>query len=146
MPTAAKLVAGLLFAALAWVASVVIAPLLPEGTDVTWFAPVNAAVGALIGWWVAGPRARTTLSGAVSYGLTAAIAMTLVALFLHSFALMIRRSLRERYDGPVEAMAAVFGIMIDYGRLIAVPPVAATILLGGIAAGLMTEWTGRRFR
>ena len=145
MPTAAKLVAGALFAALAWVASGLIVPLLPEATAVGMFAPVNAAIGFVVGWRVAGSRARTTLRGAVSYGLTAAFAMTFAALFLHSFAIMIRQSLRKLYDGPADALIGVVELMIEHGRLLAAPEVLGTLLLGGVLAGLATEWAGRRW-
>jgi len=146
MPTAAKLAAAVLFAALAWFASELIKPLFPEGSDVGRFSEINAVIGAIAGWRVAGPRARTTLQGAVSYGLTTTIVMTVSALFLHSFAVMIRQSLRKLYDGPVEAVAGVFEIMFHNFMMIATPEVLGTILVGGMVAGLVTEWFGRNFR
>jgi hypothetical protein len=33
----------------------------------------------------------------------------------------------------------------DNARLVAEPRVLGTLLLGGVAAGLLTEWAGRRF-
>jgi hypothetical protein len=54
MPTAAKLAAAILFGALAWLASELAIPFFPEGAAVGRFAEWNAAIGAVIGWRVAG--------------------------------------------------------------------------------------------
>ena len=146
MPTAAKAVAAVLFGALAYGVSLLTIPLFPEGTDPGMYAWINAALGVLLGWRVAGSRARTSLSGAVGYGLTAAIAIAVTALFVHSFIFMIRQSLKRLYAGPAEAVVDVFSIMIDNAVMVLKPDVIAAILLGGVVAGLVTEWAGRNFR
>ncbi len=146
MPTAAKMSAAVLFAALAWVASRLTFPLWPEGTDPGRFAEINAAVGLVLGWRMAGGRAGTTWSGAVGYGLTTAVAVAFVSLFLHGFLLMIEDSLRKRFDGPVEATVAVFEYIIEQARILGSGPVIAAVLGGGVLAGLVTEWFGRNFR
>jgi len=146
MPTAARLVAGLLFAALAWITSQLIQPQFPEGFDPGYFAEVNAAIGFLCGWVVAGSRARTTWSGAVSYGLTATVALVFWGLFLHCFWLMIGKSTDRVYDGPLEALIDVFQLMFENAQLMAVQPVLLMLLLGGIAAGIVTEMAGRAWR
>ncbi len=145
MPTAAKLTAGLFWGALAWYVSKLMGPLFPEGTDLGWFAEFNAAIGLLCGWIVAGSRARTSWSGAVSYGITATVALVFWCLFLHSFNEMIGYSLRKLYDGPVEALIGVFALMVDHGKMLLNPQVAATLIGGGILGGFVTEWVGRRF-
>ena len=146
MPTAGKLAAALLFAALAWYASQLIKPKFPEAFDPGWFAEVNAAVGLILGWRLAGPRAGTGYTDAIGYGLTTIIAITFVALFLHCFAEMIRMSLDRRYDGPVEGVTDVFTQMYEYGRLLIDPTIIGTLLIGGILAGIVTEVFGRSFR
>jgi hypothetical protein len=146
MPTAAKLIAALLWAVLAWYTSQLIKPLFPEGTDVGWFAEVNALIGIVIGWQVAGSRAGGTWAAAISYGVTATVALVLWCLFLHSFAEMIRLSLRKLYEGPVDALVGVFALMVDYGQMILDPQVIVTLLVGGIIAGILTEMAGRNWR
>lgn len=146
MPTAAKLAAAVLFGALAWWASQLVRPAFPAGTDLGRFAAVNALVGVVAGWRIAGPRAPAGWVAALSYGLTTAVAMTLAALVVHSVARMIRQSLRRLYEGPVEAVAAVFGIMADNLQFLAPAAVWGTLLVGGALAGLATEWVGRTFR
>jgi hypothetical protein len=146
MWTAAKLVAGVLFAGLAWYASQLIKPEFPEGTDLGWFAEVNAAIGFVMGWIIAGTRAGGSWSAAVSYGLTTAVAMTVAGLFLHSGAEMVRRSLMRVYDGPAEAVVAVFELMVEHGLIMATAPIIGTLLIGGVMAALLVEITGRNFR
>jgi len=146
MPTAAKLVAAILFAALGWYVSELIKPLFPEERNVGRFSEVNAVIGLFVGWVVAGSRARTTWVNAVSYGLTATVALVFWGLLLHSFGEMIRMSLNKRYDGPAEAVIGVFALMYDYGMMMAEVHVIVTLVVGGVVAGLVTEYFGRRFR
>ena len=146
MPTAGRLVAAILWAGLAWLASIQIVPLFPEGTDVGWFAEVNAAIGFIMGWTVAGKRAGGTWSAAVSYGLTATIATVFWGLLLHCFAEMVRQSMRRVYDGPMDALVDVFELMFENAQLMAVQPVLLTLLIGGILVGLVTEAAARTWR
>lgn len=146
MPTAAKLAAAVFFGALAWYVSQLIEPLFPEGTDMGRFAEYNALVGMVIGWCIAGARARTTWPNAVAYGLTAALSMTLMALFLHSATIMISQSFRKVYEGPMEAMIDVVRIMVDNFQKVSTLEIMGTLLVGGIVAGLATEWVARNYR
>ncbi len=146
MPTAAKLVAAILWGVLAWYVSQLIKPLFPEGTDLGFYAEVNAVIGVAMGWQVAGKRAGTTWAGAISYGLTATVAVVFWGLFLHSFAEMVRMSTRKLYDGPVDAVVGVFALMAEYGTLMLDTTVIGTLVIGGVLAGLLTEWTARNFR
>lgn len=146
MPTAAKLIAAILWAALAWYTSQLIKPLFPEGSDLGLFAEVNAAIGLVIGWQVAGSRAGGTWSAAISYGITATAALVLWCLFLHCFAEMVRLSLRRVYDGPVDALVGVFALMVENGRLMLDGQVIGTLVVGGIIAGILTEMAARRWR
>jgi hypothetical protein len=146
MPTAAKLAAAILFGALAWLASELVKPLFPEGAAVGRFAEWNALIGAVIGWRVAGTRARTTWPNAVAYGLTTAFGMASVALFLHSMARMLGRSFSRVYEGPMEALIDVVRLMVENAPLILSPPVLLTLLIGGALGGLATEWVARNYR
>ncbi len=145
MPTTGRFVGAVLFGALAWYTSILIMPLFPEGTNLGWFQEVNTGFGLLAGWRIAGPRAGTGYVAAFSYGLTAMVAMVVMALFFHSTVIMIEQSLRKRYDGPGEAVTAVFEMFVEHGTLMATPEIIATLVLGGFAAGLTTEFFGRRF-
>lgn len=146
MPTAAKLAAAILFGALAWYVSELIKPLFPEGTDLGRFAEFNAVIGAVIGWRVAGGRARTTWPNAIGYGVTAALSMLLTALFVHSFVIMLSQSFRKVYEGPLEALVDVVRLMVDNFQMVATPAVMVALLVGGILGGLVTEWVARNYK
>lgn len=146
MLTAARLVAGVMFAILAWYVSELIKPLFPEGRDVGRFSEVNAAISFVVGWRIAGTRAPAGWGGAVSYGLTATFFLTLWCLFLQSFGVMITQSLRKAYDGPIEAIIGVFELMVEHALIMADVEVIGTLVVGGVIAALVVEWSGRRWR
>ena len=148
MWTFAHVVAAILFGALAWfVSEFQIEPLFPEGFDPGRFAEVNAAVGALCGWNVMGGRAaRSGVASSISLGFTTILVTVFVALFLQSFYDMIIRSLRREYDGPAEAVIAVFELLAGHLATMSTPQVWSTLLVGGIVSGIVTGFFGRIWR
>ncbi|MDC1381441.1 TrgA family protein [Octadecabacter sp.] len=145
MPTMGRLVGAILFAGLAWYTSLLIMPLFPVGTNLGLFQEVNTFFGLITGWTVAGPRAGLGYVAAFSYGLTALVAMVVMALFFNSSVFMVEQSLRKRYDGPGEAVTDVFQMFVDHAIMMATPEIIGTLLIGGIVGGLVTEFFGRRF-
>lgn len=145
MPTMGRLSGAILFSALAWYTSLLIVPLFLEQSNLGLFKEVNTAIGLFVGWTIAGPRAGTGFIAAFSYGLTAMVALVVMALFFNSGVVMIEQSLRQRYDGPSEALAAVFELFVKHGSMMLTPEIIGTLLVGGIGAGLITESIGRRF-
>jgi len=146
MPTAARLVAALLFAALFGAVSVLALPAfaLAEEPDPRGFALVNLLLGLVIGWRLGGAGAgRRSWAGAAGQGLTTAVAITFSALFLHGTIRMVALSMRKYYDGPAEAVVGVFALMIEIGRIAALPGVIALLVLGAMGAGIVVEWVGR---
>ena len=145
MSTMGRLVGAILFAGLAWYTSLLIIPLFPVGTNLGLFQEVNTFFGLIAGWTVAGPRAGLGYVAALSYGLTALVAMVVMALFSNSSVVMVEQSLRKRYDGPGEAVTDVFQMFVDHAIMMATPEIIGTLLIGGIVGGLVTEFFGRRF-
>lgn len=145
MPTMGRLIGAVLFGALAWYTSLLIIPLFPESSPLGLFQEVNTVFGLFAGWAVAGPRAGLGYVAAFSYGLTAMVAMVVMALFFNSSVVMIEQSLRKRYDGPGEAVTAVFEYFIEHGAMMMTPEIIGTLVAGGIIGGLVTEFFGRRF-
>lgn len=145
MPTMGRLIGAILFGVLAWYTSTLIAPLFPEGTNLGLFQEVNTVFGLIAGWTVAGPRAGTGFTASFSYGLTALVAMVVMALFFNSSVVMIERSLRKRYDGPGEAVTDVFALFIEHGQMMLTPEILGTLVVGGLVGGLVTEFFGSRF-
>ena len=146
MPTAARLVAAILFGALAYYVSELVRPIFADERPLPNLALINTGFGILLGWTTAGSRVGGGLRGAIGAGLTTSIALFFLCLFANSFAEMIRRSLRKQYDTPIEAIIAVFELAIDFGQRVLTPEIIGTSLLGGIAAAIVMNITGRFFR
>ena len=69
MPDAARLVAALGLALIAFIVSGQIMPLMPEGMDFGYFTWVNVGIGILTGWVVMGKRAGRGTTAAINNGL-----------------------------------------------------------------------------
>lgn len=145
LPTAARLVAALSLGALGWIASDMIRPLMPEGTAFGWFNYVNAALGLLCGWVVIGSRAGRGMADALANGLTGVLAMVIWGFFLQSLNLMLKQSMENRYDGPMEAIIGIFKNAIDYAEYLIDPMLITTLLFGGMICGLLAEAASRRW-
>ncbi|UWR27979.1 TrgA family protein [Sulfitobacter sp. S223] len=146
MPTAARLVAGVLLAILAWILSDLIRPLMPEGTDFGWFNYVNALLGLLVGWFVMGSRAGRGIVPGINNGVTGVAVLFIYALGVHSCYEMFRLALRNRYDSPMEAITAIFLIASEFGLMIATAPVIITAAIGAVVVGLATDSAAKRWR
>lgn len=139
MPTAAKLVAGVLTAALAWFVSDMIRGLMPDTTAFGWFNYVNAGLALIIGWRSIGQKAGAGLFLAMSNGVTSIILLVCIGLFTHSFYEMIHLSIRKRYSGLLDGLEDIFRIGAEYGAVLLNPSVIMTLLLGGIAVAIIAE-------
>ena len=142
MPTLSKLVAALMFGGLAYLVSGMIELALPS--DVmrapAYFSPVNAALGALIGWRFCGAKAGGGYVTALGVGLTTSITLGVLGLLIWAFAMMMRRALRLAYDGPVEALLAGISIAVEFGAIVLAHPAALVVLaVGGLIGGVAAE-------
>ena len=146
MPTAAKLIGAVLFAALAYYVSELVKELLPlEGAGATLLSPVNAFFGAAMGWRIMGRHAGQGFLPALGFGLTTIFAITFWALLIWSAYEMVIRAVRGRYDGPVEALLAMSDLMLEYAFLIVAPTVVGTAVVGSLVAAMVTEFFSRRW-
>ncbi len=145
MPSAIRLAGLVIFGLMAWVVSEQIVATLPEGTYVGNFSKFNALIGAVLGWIFLNPRIAQRASGPIGAGITAAVAILIWGLMLHSIREMIKLALRKYYDGPVDAVVGVFQLMIDYGMQIATPTIIITILVFGIVGGLVCSEVAKRW-
>lgn len=146
MPTAARLFAGIAFAMVAYFASDVFKPLLPEGTRDGMLSPVNAGIGFLCGWIVMGPLAGRGYYASAGYGVRTSATILFFALLGWSCYEMVRLSMDLRYDGPMDAITAMFGMIADFGVLLFTSVEGPTVLLfGGILGGAFAEWAAQRF-
>ncbi|MGR3759207.1 TrgA family protein [Roseobacteraceae bacterium NS-SX3] len=146
MPNGARLIAALSLALLAFIVSGMVKPLMPDGTDFGYFTQVNMALGVVCGWVYMGKRAGRGLVPALNNGFTGMAVMVFWALFLQGAWEMFQLAMRHRYDGPFEALSAIFTIALDYFFLIAVPSIWLTLITGAAVAGLATENAWLRWR
>ncbi|MHA6261757.1 TrgA family protein [Arenibacterium sp. CAU 1754] len=146
MPDAARLFAALGLAITAFIISGQIIPLMPEGLDFGYFTYVNMAIGAITGWIVMGKRAGRGVTAAINNGITGAVAMVFWGLFVQGCWEMFDLAMRNRYDGPFEAVMAIFQIAAGYGMTMFVPNIIITLAVGGVATGLATEYAWRNWR
>jgi hypothetical protein len=146
MPDASRLIAAICLAIIAFLVSQMVVPLMPEGTDFGYFTYVNIAIGALCGWIVMGKRAGRGVVPAINNGLTGVAALLFWGLFVQGTYEMVDLAMRNRYGGPFEALTAIFEIGAEYGLMILVPNIIATVLIGGVLAGLATEGAWRRWK
>lgn len=146
MPDAARLFAATSLAVIAFIVSGQIIPLFPEGTDFGYFTFVNIAIGALCGWLIMGKRAGKGITAAINNGLTGVAAMVFWGLFVQGCYEMFRLAMRNRFDGPFEAVGAIFEIGLEHGMTIFVPNIIITFLIGAVIAGLATEYAWRNYR
>lgn len=145
MPTAARLIAALSLAVLAFVISGMIVPLMPDDTDFKYFSIINMALALVVGWRFVGVTAGRGIVSAITDGLTGTMLLVILALILQGSAEMFDKAHQFLYDDPFEALAAIFVIALDYFFIICVPNILAALAIGGIIVGLATEFASRRW-
>ncbi len=146
MPTAARLVGALFFAALGWYAADLFKPLLPEGTAVGLFSPISGGWGALVGWTFTGKRADQIQAGGAGIGLTSSFLLVFWVLLTFSGYRMLQKALNKLYPGPVEAVQDVFSIAVGYLQLAAQGTgLIAALVVGGMFGGWLSVQAARRW-
>lgn len=145
MPTTGKAVAALGLAVIAWYASEMIRPLMPEGTSFGWFNEFNVFLALIVGWVVIGTRLNRGYMDGISAGLTGVVALVFWALFFQSLNEMLRLALENRYSGPVEGIVSIFEIAFDFGSKIVYMPLIVWLVVGGAVLGLICEWVAKRW-
>jgi hypothetical protein len=146
MPTAAKLISALAFAAIGFLAAELFKPALPEGTQFGLFSEISAVLGVLVGWKVMGTLTGQGYVAAFGSGMRTSVTLVFLAMIGFSVYEMVLRSMKFRYDGPVEAILGAFHLFMEYGKLMGRPDFLAVLLIGGALAGALAEWAGRRWR
>jgi len=144
-PTAAKMVAGLMFAVLAFFISGLVIPNIPYGDAITvTFGLTNAAIGFVMGWRVVGRRGGEGYSFALAYGITAAVAITFWVLLWWGGREMIERSLDLYYDDPTVALEEMVRLMVDYSTYMLGNNVLPAFALGALFCAAVVEWVAQK--
>ncbi|MGB3246896.1 MAG: TrgA family protein [Sulfitobacter sp.] len=146
MPTAARLTAAICLAAVGYILSRIVMPLMPESTDFGYFVPVNIGLGLLAGWILMGPRVGRGTTSAINNGLTGVFVLILWALFVQSCNEMTRLAMRNRYHDAFEAIVAIFEIGANWAWTIATKEFLIITVVCAVISGLLTEFAGKRWR
>ncbi|GGL59163.1 TrgA family protein [Wenxinia marina] len=146
MPTAGRLAGALTFMALAFILTLLMVPLFPEGTVPRHFMQINVVAAMMAGWTTVGSRAGRGMVAAFGVGLTGVAVFGFWMFFLHGFGMMLKEAFRKAYDGPMEAIAAIFEMMARLGGMLLTPEVLMVMIAGSIVAGLVTEHFARNYR
>jgi hypothetical protein len=146
MPTGAKLMAAVCFAVVGFVLANYYALNMPDAASAGPLREGAAVVGAIIGWTVMGGTAGKGYVEAAGAGVKTAVILVVAALFLLALREMIDNSVKMRYDTALDAILDVFQTMAQRARGLWSVGVFATVLIGGIVGGLLTENAGRRWK
>lgn len=145
MPTAAKLVAALWFALVAWFAAELAKMYLPEGSQVGFMTYIAGGFGLLTGWIFVGRRAGDTKSAAIGYGISASVILSFWSIFYFAFETMIKRSLAHRYKGPTDALMGMVDLMREYALYLIKPDVLITLVVGALLGAWLVEKAARKW-
>lgn len=144
MPTAGRLTAAICIAALGLIFAFLTIPFFPESRPPGFWFPLNGVVGVLVGWVVVGSRVGRGMMAGIGNGITGCVALLFWVLFLMSFAEMIKKSMRNSYDGPMEAVVGVFELMGDYALDFADVQLGIVLVVGALVSGFIVEIIGSR--
>ncbi len=145
MPDAARLASAFSLALIAFIVSGQVIDIFPEGKYFGWFTWVNVGLGLVCGWVIMGKRAGRGVTAAINNGLTGMAMMVFWALFVQGCYEMFRLAMRNRYDGPFDALAGIFTLGMEYGMLLWAPNIVLTLLVGGVLAGFMADYAKKRW-
>ncbi|MFN3938352.1 MAG: TrgA family protein [Gemmobacter sp.] len=146
MPTAAKLVAALCFAAVAFFAAEMYKNAAPPETQWGRFTIIATAVGALIGWSVMGGLVGRGYYRAAGYGIRTSATIVFWLILGFSIYEMVLRSARRQYDGVFNAIEGTFDIILVNGATLLRPEPLIVLVIGGILGGMCAEWANRQWR
>lgn len=145
MPTAAKLIAAVIFAIGGYLVAESVRPNMPEGQPTPWLLQVSIIVPIICSWRVLGRLVGKSYAVAINSGIYAVVVSLFFVLLVFAISEMVKRSTRLQYDGPVDAIINMFGIVFDY--IVLLGDVNTLSILAGLAVigGLAAEWAHRRF-
>ncbi|MFQ1701228.1 TrgA family protein [Loktanella agnita] len=145
MPTAGRLAGAIIFALFFWYIAGLMTPFFPEERPPSMLVPASVALGIFLGWRMVGGRAGHGYNAAIGIGLTAGASYAFWILFGMAFDQMWKNAWRRLYDGPMEAVADIFSLMIEYGQDFASFNLIANLLIGAVICAWVTEYFGQKY-
>ena len=145
MPTAARLIAAIFFAATAYYVTNLAKPLFPEGTQLGLFTPWSMFVSFVCGWRVVGRLIGRGWANSINTGVYGIGVCIFFVTALFSINEMIKRSRDFRYDGPMEAVVGTFEIALEYGAYLLDTQIMIALAVSAVVTGLVCEAADRKW-
>ena len=149
MPDAARLVAAISLAIAAFLLSGLVMEIYEREvaeTNFGYFVWVNVVIGAFVGWTSMGKRAGRGISAAITNGITGVFLFILYGLFVQAANEMTRLAMKNRFDTALDAIAAIFQIMAEWGLMLLDAPLLITAAVSAFVCGILTEYAWRTWR
>lgn len=143
MPTSEKLIAAICLALIAGVVAELIKPQLPYGFDPGRFTWVCAAIGLSVGWRIMARRAGR--SSSIEVGLIGVASLVFWGLIFFGMREMLNLAMRHKFSEPVQALEHVVTLAIEYAAYLNTPGIIATLGVGAIVSGYLTNFGKRRW-
>ncbi|MGR3541258.1 MAG: TrgA family protein [Hasllibacter sp.] len=146
MPTPARFLAALAFAAMGYALVVIAVQQLPPETRTAGLGPVAALFGWITGWRFVGSRVGQGFQNALATGLSGGVLLILSILAFGACVLMLRQSVRFAYADPLEAVVDAISMGIEHGALVSTPLLYGVALGGGVLVALTANGLNRYWR
>jgi len=134
---------ALLFAVIGGFAAWSGIPGLPDGRQAGLLVPLATLSGVYFGWTLIGARVGASLQQSLVLSLRSVVMMVLATLFMIAGEEAYQRSIKLRYDGPVEAVTDIANLMIYFGKMAMQPSVLTVLGLGVLVGAVFVNWAGR---
>ncbi|MEM1077058.1 TrgA family protein [Dinoroseobacter sp. S76] len=145
MPTGAKLIGAIIFGLTGALAAWIGIPGLPDGRQAGALLPLATLSGIWFGWRMAGTQVGGTLRQALTLSVRTVSMMLAATLFLIAGEEAYQRSIKLRYDGPIEAVTDVANLMLYFGQMAIQGPVLTVLALGIVTGAVFVRWAGYTF-
>lgn len=143
MPTGAKLIGAVIFFLTGGLAAYVGIPGLPDGRQPGLLVPISALSGAYFGWTLIGKRVGANLRQSLLLAIRTTVMMVVTTLFLIAGEEAYQRSIKLRYDGPVEAVTDIANLMLFFGEMGMQTTVLTVLGIGTLTGAIFVRWAGR---
>ncbi|MEM8869833.1 MAG: TrgA family protein [Pseudomonadota bacterium] len=148
MPTAARLVAAIALGLVSGAMALVLIAYYPDepfARNPMKIIQPFAVIGALVGWFSLGVRAKHDEGWGISLGIRAAITTTFAILTFLSIWAVILRIVDDKLRGarPMQAVLEAFGKAGEFGTYLLNPEIIGIGLFLGICVGVLTRNTAR---
>jgi hypothetical protein len=148
MPTAARVVAAICIAFVAWVVSGLVKQAMPGTPNFGLFVPLSVAVALACGWTILGRRAdrgRLGFANAIGVGLSAMAMTVFWVLLICALEESFRTAMTRGYHDPMKVIYALYPIGSRLGSVLLDTTILVWLCFGGAISGVLAHLAGERW-